>query len=700
MIPRLSLLRSAAFLVCGTTLLAQNRDVLTPQNVASLRAVSRAVISPDAKHAAFIRLVPREAGVDEDGAPWTELWVTDLASGREIPFVTGKINVAGADWTRDGASIAFLSKRGSDKAVSLYTIPVDGGEARRVVGLATDIQDFSFSPDEQRVALVASEPESEVAKKRQEKGFKQEVYEEDWRPTRVWIAKLGDSPEQPRALPLLDSAHEALWSPVDERILVTLAPTPLVDDEYMRQRIRIVDPASGEIIARIQNPGKLGQVAWSPDGKRVALVSAADIHDPAAGRLMICSSEGGEPVDVLPGLEGDVSAIAWGSANDVFYVGGHGLWSTLTKVTLDASDKATAKILVGDGQPVLASLTLSKDGQHAAFVGSEPTHPLEMYTMSHGDAAPKRRTDSNPWLANVRFAPQENVGWKARDGLGLEGILVRPLDEKKGERYPLILCVHGGPEARDDAGWQTGYSKPGQMAAAQGIATFYPNYRGSTGRGVAFSELSQGDPGGKEFDDLVDAVDHLVSIGLVDKAKVGVTGGSYGGYATAWCSTKFTDRFAAGVMFVGISDKISKVGTTDIADEDFFVHLKKRPWDDWQMLLERSPIYWAGQSKTPLIILHGKDDPRVNPGQSRELYRHLKLHGQAPVRLVMYPGEGHGNRKACARLDYNLRMMQWMVHYLKGPGGAMPPYEIDYAGPETKKEEGGAKPVAVPAAVR
>jgi hypothetical protein len=90
----------------------------------------------------------------------------------------------------------------------------------------------------------------------------------------------------------------------------------------------------------------------------------------------------------------------------------------------------------------------------------------------------------------------------------------------------------------------------------------------------------------------------------------------------------------------------------------------------------------------------------VNPGQSRELYRHLKLHGQAPVRLVMYPGEGHGNRKACARLDYNLRMMQWMVHYLKGPGGAMPPYEIDYGGTETKKEEGGAQPVAVPAAVR
>ena len=131
------------------------------------------------------------------------------------------------------------------------------------------------------------------------------------------------------------------------------------------------------------------------------------------------------------------------------------------------------------------------------------------------------------------------------------------------------------------------------MAAARGFAVFYPNYRGSTGRGVEFSKLSQGDPAGKEFDDLVDAVDHLVAAGLVDQDKVGVTGGSYGGYATAWCATRYTDRFAAGVMFVGISDKISKVGTTDIPDEEFYVHALHRPWENWQFFLERSPIYHA-----------------------------------------------------------------------------------------------------------
>jgi dipeptidyl aminopeptidase/acylaminoacyl peptidase len=317
-----------------------------------------------------------------------------------------------------------------------------------------------------------------------------------------------------------------------------------------------------------------------------------------------------------------------------------------------------------------------------AFAADSPRHPAEVFVLAATASAPKRLTNSNPWLETIRFAPQEVVTFKARDGQELQGILIKPLVAPAGGRAPLILTVHGGPEAHDSNGWLTGYASPGQVAAARGFAVFYPNYRGSTGRGVAFSKLSQGDPAGKEFDDLVDAVDHLVATGVADKAKVGITGGSYGGYATGWASTYYSDRFAAGVMFVGISDKISKVGTTDIANEEFLVHARKRPWDAWQFMLERSPIYHAGKSKTPLLLLHGKDDPRVHPTQSLELYRYLKLHGKAPVRLVWYPGEQHGNRRAASRLDFNLRMLQWFEHYLQGAGGQPPAGDIDYQEPK------------------
>ena len=285
-------------------------------------------------------------------------------------------------------------------------------------------------------------------------------------------------------------------------------------------------------------------------------------------------------------------------------------------------------------------------------------------------------TDSNPWLADKRLAEQEVIEYEARDGLKIQGMLIHALDHGEGDRVPLVMVVHGGPESHYSNGWLTGYSLLGQMAAAKGYAVFYPNYRGSTGRGVAFSKTSQGEPAGAEFDDLVDGVDHLIEMGLVDGDKVGVTGGSYGGYATGWLSTRYSDRFAAGVMFVGISNKVSKVGTTDIPNEEYHVHARKRPWDNWQFFLERSPIYYADQGQTPLLIMHGADDPRVHPTQSMELYRHLKLRGQAPVRLVFYPGEGHGNRKATARFDYTLRALRWFDHYLTGPGGAPPSGDI------------------------
>lgn len=272
--------------------------------------------------------------------------------------------------------------------------------------------------------------------------------------------------------------------------------------------------------------------------------------------------------------------------------------------------------------------------------------------MGRGDAAPKRLTDSNPWLKDVRLAKQEVVTFKARDGLELQGILIRPLDEVAGQRYPLLLTVHGGPESHDVNGWVTRYAGPGQMGAAKGYAVFYPNYRGSTGRGVAFSKLGQGDYAGKEFDDLVDAVDHLVAMGLVDTKKVGVTGGSYGGYASAWCATKLTERFAAAVMFVGISNNVSKNGTTDIPQEMELVHARMGVAENIDFLMERSPIAYVKQARTPILIMGGKDDPRVHPTQSMELYRQLKTLGQVPVRLVYFPGEGHGNQRAASKYDY------------------------------------------------
>jgi dipeptidyl aminopeptidase/acylaminoacyl peptidase len=665
---------------------AADLERFTPQHVARLRAVTSAVISPDGKQIAYVLSIPRRPPAEDDGPSWAELHVVDM-DGKSRPFITGEVNVSDLSWTPDGKSIAFLAKRGKDEHKIVYLISSEGGEARRVLSHGADISAFSFAPDGRRIAFLATEPDVKAKEDLKKKGFSQVVFEESVKPVKVWLGRLDDAEAEPKALELVGSASELRWSPAGTKFALALASTPSVDDNFMKRKVHVVDSENGKIVASVENSGKLGKIGWSRDGKSLALISAADLNDPAAGRLMVVSADGGKPRDVMPTYQGHVADFAWRDSRAIAIIGDEGVATLFggTEISDDHEDRGGSLYK----NPVLTSISVSADGRSTAFVGQSATHPGEVFIPRVGENA-KRLTEGNPWLRNMAFAKQEVVKYKARDGLELEGVLIRPLGVPEGTRVPLVLDVHGGPESHIRDGWLTAYSMPGQVLAAHGIAVFLPNYRGSTGRGVAFSKLGQGDPAGKEFDDLVDAVDHFVAIGLADKAKVGITGGSYGGYATGWCSTRYTDRFAAGVMFVGISDKISKTGTTDIPEEEYLVHARRRPWDDWHLLLERSPIYHAKGSKTPLLILHGKEDPRVFPGQSLELYRFLKVAGKAPVRLILYPGEGHGNLRAASRLDYNLRMVQWLEHYLKGPGGPPPAYEIEYG--KTEGEAGKTKP--------
>ena len=314
------------------------------------------------------------------------------------------------------------------------------------------------------------------------------------------------------------------------------------------------------------------------------------------------------------------------------------------------------------GELILSSIQAG--GNTIAVEASSPQHPTELFVWK--DDGFQRWTTHNDWLKEIDFGKQRAFTYTARDGQEVEGVLIEPVGGAKRGGAPLILNVHGGPEAHDSNGWQTAYSKPGQVAAGQGYAVFLPNYRGSTGYGTAFSKQHTGNYTDPEFTDLVDAKRALVDAGIADPDRTGITGGSYGGYATGWAATALSDEFAAGVMFVGISNQVSKFGTTDIPYEMYNVHSGKWPWDDWQAMLEVSPIYHVDKANTPLLIMHGAEDTRVAPSQSYELYRSMKVRKpDVPVRLVLFPGEGHGNSRAAARYDYNLRMMRWFDTYLK-----------------------------------
>ncbi len=678
---------------------------ITFERIAGMRSVSEVEISPDGSTVAYRLSVPRRPGEDDDGAAWVELHVVPAEGGSSRAYVHGEVNVSNLQFTPDGRHITYLAKRAGDEHRSLWAIPISGGESRTLVTHETSVIDYEVSPDGTRIVFVATEKESEEREDAKEKGYKQEIYGEDWRPRKVWIAAMpperetvadpsADQPEEdesddePRSIEVEGSAFNATWGPNGKRLAVTVAPTPLIDDRYMGRRIHVIDADSGKVRGRIENPGKLGRFELSPDGKNVAMISAADPNDPKEGRLLVARASGGPPSDAMPGFDGHVHGFAWLDARTIVFLAGVGVESELREVDIRSGDVKTHLRSNGTSRlPWLGSISASPQGTRFAFTGDSPMHPAEVFVMDRGQTEPRKLTEVNPWLADVDLASQETLRWKSRDGLELEGLLIHPLEPAAGTPAPLLLMVHGGPESHDRNGWITNYSRPGQLAAAMGYAVLYPNYRGSTGRGVEFSKLGQGDAAGAEFDDLVDAVDHLVAAGVADRDRVGINGGSYGGYATAWCSTYHSEHFRAGVMFVGISNKISKGLTTEIPVEDKLVHTRFDPWTHWEFSLERSPVYHAEKSRTALLISGGTADTRVHPSQSLQLYNALKLIGKTPVRYVRYPGEGHGNRKAAARDDYGRRLIRWMNHFVRDKKEDLPPWELELPGDKDEDED-------------
>ena len=281
---------AAAIVITGAGLAdaAEDARPMTPRDVARLERMTAAVISPDGAAIAAVRSIPRDLFEEDDGPEWAELYVIDRTDGTARPFVTGEVRVSGVDWRPDGSAISFIAEREGDDDPALYLIPVDGGEDRPVVAIDTSVTGYAWSPDGARVAIIASRPETELDEELAGHGFTQEVFEEDWRPLEVWIAEL-DGDSEPRLVDLDGSAFQVRFSPDGERLAVALAPSPLVDHRLMFQNVHVVSVETGEVVATMQREGKLDSFEWSPDGSRLAMISAADWHDPSASSLLVAS---------------------------------------------------------------------------------------------------------------------------------------------------------------------------------------------------------------------------------------------------------------------------------------------------------------------------------------------------------------------------------------------------------------------------
>lgn len=662
------LLCTATFsFVAPQSLIAQ----VKPEQVAMIKNVTNSIISQDGKFVAYTISVPVDPKKD-NGYSQSHLYVLNTITNSITPFYTNA-SASQISFRPQNGTITFLSRGANDKTNSVYEINLNGGEAKKIYSYSSNISNYNWSKDGKKIAFISSEkgkiPKTSLT-------YSPKFFEEDYNDNNAYIVNVSAN-SAAQKLNIGGSAYMINWSPDGNKIAVSVAPTSSVDDSYMAQQIKVVNATTHNVIATVDNEGKLGQITWSPDSKYIGMVAAYDLNDPTDGSLLIVSAEGGKPTVIDGGYQGKIESIQWLDNNNIHFLSSESTSSNIGTIQTNGSNR---KYLHKATEAHITSFSVAANGQ-ISLTANTPSHPSELFTLNSGKKPGlQKRTDNNAWLKGVKLGKQEVITYKARDGkYDIQGMLIYPINYVQGSRVPLITVVHGGPESHYSNGWLTGYSMPGQMGAANGYAIFYPNYRGSTGRGTNFTYSSQGDLAGAEFDDIVDGVDYLINKGIADKKRVGVTGGSYGGYASAWMSTYYSDRFAASVMFVGISNNISKFGTSDIPTEMRLVHERGNIWDNWEKQLKISPIYYADRAKTPILIMHGAEDPRVHPAQSMELYRHLKVRQpNLPVRLIFYPGEGHGNARAGSKYDYNLRMMQWFDTYLKtgNAKAAMPSLDL------------------------
>ena len=669
---------------CLSVALGAQQPALHPvslPDLLSIKYVGSPRLSPDGRMVVYtVRAWESGTGPDSQRQDArTHVWrvSTDGTGARQLTFsARGESSPA---WSPDGGTLSFLSARdggaasgdGADGPVSqIWTMPADGGEARKLTDSRESIAAYAWSPDGRSIAYIARDPLPKDVDEKHKRRDDAQVYESDFRQSHLFVVDVATrNAVEVVHDPALTIRGEPSWSSDGTRIAVSAAPTTMVRDA--RTDIFIVTVASKAREKITTNPGSDDDPVWSGDGGTIAYVADPTGAKPlpdgtvvggiANPHLMLYDVRSKQTKDASS-RDFDLSpgALHWSadSRSLVFTAG------VRTSTDLFSYNVGTGKYSrLTEGRIVsLGSVAADR----MALVMQSSAEPPEVFVAGADAAGPKKLTDTNPHARAFALGRTEVISWKS-DGFTIEGVLLKPVNFQPGKRYPLLVVAHGGPTDAYVDSYRVGYGDGGQSWAGEGWAVLYPNPRGSTNYGERFVQANVKDWGGGDYRDIMSGVDAVVAKGIADPDKLAFMGWSYGGYMTCWVVSQ-TTRFKAAMMGAGLTDLPSMYGTNDIPNalvSYFGGTLSKQTMP---LYTERSGITYADRVATPLLILQGASDQRVPTGQAMEFYRALKDRGKT-VELVFYPREGHGFSEYYHQLDRLQRQHDWIVRYTLGADG-------------------------------
>ncbi len=602
----------------------------------SVHSFEQTAISPDGTTVAWVEALDGNNGVPGGN---TAIYVAgrDAASSpKRITAASGSVaRVEGhVAWSPDSKSIAFLSDAAKPGQAQLYVVAA-GGPAKKLTSVVGLLAAPTWSPDGKTIAVLFTEnvtrPAGPLAAEPTETGEIKDAFFEQR------LAVVDVATGQLRQLSPSDMhVYEYSWAPDSRRFAVTAAHGN-GDNNWWIAQLYSLDASTPDSIKPLYQPAlQIAHPAFSPDGQTIAFIEGLmSDEDSVGGDVFTVSSAGGKARNVTPEMKASASWLAWTPEGKILFTGPAGGDAQIA--TVDPSHGQVSSLWQGHEQLSAGlwgtNISLAADGKTSAIIRSSLSNPPEIWSGTFGDW--KQITHRNSGL-KPGWGETRSIRWKS-EGFDVQGWLTYPKDFDPAKKYPMVVCVHGGPGLAVQSAWPDAFDFALPLAGA-GYFVFQPNPRGSFGQGEAFTRANVRDFGYGDFRDILAGVDEALRVAPIDPNRLGLTGWSYGGYMTMWGVTQ-TNRFKAAMAGAGIANYQSYYGENKI-DQWMIPFFGKSVYDDPEIYAKVSPITFIKNVKTPTLVIVGDSDGECPTPQSYEFWHALKALG-VETTLVVYEHEGH-----------------------------------------------------------